>query len=75
MTEQRFQDCLYRLLNAAANGTCDVWGELMWSVVGEQEDVKEVRSFADDDILMSNKGLTIRLVDGSEYQLTIVKSK
>lgn len=47
----------------------------MWSVVGEQEDVKEVRSFADDDILMSNKGLTIRLVDGSEYQLTIVKSK
>jgi len=75
MTEQRFQDCLYILLQAAADGACDDDGELLWPVVGAQEDVQEVRSFADDGVLTNNKGLTVRLVDGTEYQLTIVKSR
>ncbi len=37
--------------------------------------VKEIASFEDAGILTNNRGLVISLTDGSEFQLTIVRSK
>lgn len=76
MTEQRFQDCLYMLLQTIADtAPTDEDGELLWPALKEKDDIQDVRSFADDQVLTNNKGLTVRLADGSEFQLTIVKSK
>lgn len=76
MTEQRFQDYLYMLLQAIADtAPTDEDGELLWPALKESDDIQDVRSFADDQVLTSNKGLTVRLADGTEYQLTIVKSR
>ncbi len=38
-------------------------------------DIQSIESFADRGVLTSNAGLVIRLTDGSEFQITIVKSK
>lgn len=35
----------------------------------------DVRTFEDAGILTNNKGLVVRLPDGSEFQLTIVRSR
>lgn len=76
MTEQRFQDYLYQMLQVIADmAPVDEDGELLWPARSETEDVREVRSFADEGVLTNNKGLVIRLEDGSEFQLTIVRSK
>ena len=76
MTEQRFQDYLYMLLQAIADtAPTDEDGEPLWPAQKESDDIQNVRSFADDQVLTSNKGLTVRLADGTEYQLTIVKSR
>ena len=76
MTEQRFQDYLYMLLQAIADtAPTDEDGELLWPALKESDDIQNVRSFADDQVLTSNKGVTVRLADGTEYQLTIVKSR
>lgn len=66
MTEQRFQDVMYILLEAVSFGNHDDW---------DGDPIKEVRSFADLDLSHSSKGLVVRMKDGSEFQLTIVKSK
>ena len=41
----------------------------------ETSDVSDVRTFEESGIMTRNKGLVIRLDDGSEFQLTIVKSR
>ena len=64
------------LLQAIADtAPTDEDGELLWPALKESDDIQDVRSFADDQVLTSNKGLTVRLADGTEYQLTIVKSR
>jgi hypothetical protein len=35
----------------------------------------EVRCFAADGVLTNNAGFTVRLQDGSEFQVTVVKSR
>lgn len=40
----------------------------------EPEKVISVRSFEEAMLLTSNAGVVIRLEDGSEYQVTVVKS-
>lgn len=76
MKEQRFQDYLYQLLQTIADvGPVDSEdGELLWPARNESEDIQEVRSFADEGVMTYNKGLVVRLQDGSAFQLTIVKS-
>jgi hypothetical protein len=64
MTEQRFQDHLYYFIQDATMDE-DLDGQK----------VTYVRSFADMEIMTNNKGLVIELEDGSEFQLTIVRSK
>lgn len=68
MNEQRFQDCLYILLESVADG-----GDA--AVDWDGRPISEVRSYVDEGVLTNNKGLVIRLENGSEFQITIVKSK
>jgi len=42
---------------------------------GECIEIKEVQTFDFAGLLTKNKGLVVKLKDGSEFQLTIVKSK
>lgn len=49
--------------------------ELLDVLLESNEEVKSVSSFKDNGVLTSNKGLVVRLKDGTEIQLTIVKSK
>jgi hypothetical protein len=39
------------------------------------EYLRDVRSFAADGVMTNNAGFTIRLEDGSEYQVTVVQSR
>lgn len=41
----------------------------------EEVMVRDVQSFEAAGVLTNNKGLVIRMEDGSEYQIQIVKSK
>lgn len=76
MNEQRFQDCLYILLETiAVSNPIDEEEEDLWPAIGEGDFIKSVRSFADVGMLTKNLGLVVKLEDGSEFQLTIVKSK
>ena len=76
MTEQRFQDCLYMLLESISdNDFADEDGDSLWPIFTSSDNISEVRSFDDEGMLTNNKGLVVRLKRGSEFQLTIVKSK
>lgn len=44
-------------------------------ITDEMDDVARVSSFEDQGIMTNNAGLVIRMADGSEFQLTIVKSR
>jgi hypothetical protein len=37
--------------------------------------VRQVRTFGADSVLTTNRGVTVALSDGTEFQLTIVKSR
>ena len=76
MNEQRFQDCLYILLQSISdNNFADEDGDTLWPILTGSDNISQVRSFDDEGMLTSNKGLVINLKDGSEFQLTIVKRK
>ena len=40
-----------------------------------EEEVRRVRTFEEEGLLTENRGLVLRMVDGSEFQITIVKSR
>lgn len=76
MTEQRFQDCLYILLQSiSVNNFADEDGDTLWPILTAADNISHVSSFADEGMLTNNKGVVVKLKDGSEFQLTIVKSK
>ena len=41
----------------------------------ENNQIKSIKSFQDAIILTSNKGLIIKMNDGSEFQITIIQSR
>ncbi len=64
MDEYKMQDLLENAL----------WG--MGEIVLEDEErIRSIRSFEEVMLLTSNKGLVVQLVDGSEFQVTIVQTK
>ena len=66
MTEAEFTDALAELLDAASNpseGLAPEWRDA------------RVCSFREAGLLTSNAGLVVRLADGSEWQLTVVRSR
>ena len=52
-------------MEAVSFGNHDDW---------DGEPISQVRSFVDMDILSDNKGLVVKLKDGSKFQLTINRS-
>lgn len=42
---------------------------------GSALDITRVRSYNETGLMTQNRGLVLRMSDGSEYQLTIVKSR
>ena len=72
MTEQRIQDLLYMTLESIADTGS---AEELWGVQPESSPIKSVRSFDDLGMGAKNLGLVVSLKDGSQFQLTIVKSK
>ena len=42
---------------------------------GDEETIRSIVTFADAGVLTSNSGLVVRLADGSEYQITVVRSR
>ena len=63
--DEQLQECLRKLLH----------GESYEDVITDELEGLQVRSFAKAGVLTWNKGLVITLADGSEYQLTIVRSR
>ncbi|MDP9411164.1 MAG: hypothetical protein M3P70_11810 [Actinomycetota bacterium] len=49
--------------------------ELADELADDEVAVERVVTFADDGVLTDNRGLVLRLSDGSEFQLTIVRSR
>jgi hypothetical protein len=53
--------------------------ELLADLLLDDEDLaagrRDVRSFEDSGLLTRNEGLVVRMEDGSEFQVTIVKSR
>ena len=69
MGEYEVQDGIRILLD-------EQWDEMVADNFSEEfSSLENVSTFEESGILTTNKGLVIRLADGSEYQLTIVKSK
>ena len=42
---------------------------------GDEETIRSLITFADAGVLTSNSGLVVRMADGSEYQITVVRSR
>ncbi len=63
--DEQLQECLRKLL----------LGEAYEDVITDELEDLLMRSFAEAGVLTCNKGLVITLADGSEYQLTIVRSR
>lgn len=65
MTEQRFQDALYILLQSISNNGNENWDGVP---------IVRVHSFEDlntGEKLLETKGLVISLMNGSDFELTI----
>lgn len=62
MTEQEFVDLLREVLAETEE-------------TDEGQEVKYTSTFSDAGLMTSNDGLVVRLADGSEFQVTVVKSR
>lgn len=60
MTEATFRE----LLEAALYSSDELGGE-----------VEDTRSYSDAGLMTMNEGLVVRLLDGSEFQLQVVRSR
>ena len=72
MDEFELQQHLQDLLDQAAGADPD---DASVDLPRELCDLRRVVTFRDAGLLTSNAGLILRTADGSEYQLTIVRSK
>jgi len=65
MTEQGFAACLAAILN----------GEVDVNESFDPDGIEGVASFEDAGVLTMNAGLVVTMDDGTEYQITIVRSR
>jgi len=68
MDEQTLQDNLMSVLDELPEGT-------LQDQDGNEFNVHRTTSFQADGVLTSNRGFTLRMMDGSEFQISIVRSK
>ena len=66
MNEGKFQDALRGLIGIGGLGEPDENG----NAIG----ISSITTFEDGGILTNNKGLTVTLTNGSEFQITIVRN-
>lgn len=72
-TDTTVREALQELIAAAAD-EIDV-ADYLSEEAGAVLDCAETGSFEDLGVLTGNEGLTLRLADGSEFQITIVRSR
>lgn len=65
MNEHEFSDALAQAFHTA---DADQFEELV-------EQVAAARSFAEDGVMTTNAGFTVTLNDGTEFQVTVVRSR
>ena len=73
MNEKDFQDALKALLREVA-----LMDEAAASAVGVPDalvNLRRVRTYEEEGILTQNAGMTVTTADGSEFQITIVRSR
>jgi len=73
MDEQTFQDNLKSLLEALMDLDLDDREEVEGALGTDVFEVSAVSTFAESGVLTNNKGLVVRLGDGSKWQLTLVQ--
>ena len=73
MDENELQDALKTLLEEIA--FMDEEDRENAGLGDDLADVTRVRTFDEEGVLTNNAGLTITTADGSEFQLTIVRSR
>lgn len=64
--------------NLKMNKTLGVFGFesiLLEQLATELEDLEGIRTFLEAGVMTQDAGLVIQMADGSEFQVTIVKSK
>jgi len=49
--------------------------ELLIERLSEQDDAHSITTFEDAGVMTRNKGVVLRMEDGSEFQVTIVRSR
>jgi len=70
MNEQEFQDALRELLEQAAEADLS---EV--NVPRALKKITRVRTLAELGVLTSNAGLVVRTLNGSEFQITVVRNR
>ena len=73
MDEHELQDALKTLLREIALMSEDEAGDA--NVPDDLVNLRRVRTFDEDGVLTQNAGLTVMTADGSEFQVTIVRSR
>ena len=68
MDEKEMQDALIGLIEDEAMSDYFTTGE-------GSCDVRDIETFKDAGVLTLNAGIVLRLMDGSEFQITIVRSR
>ena len=83
LNEKDLQDGLMNVIEALVDARDEMEGDdddialadLARDMVAEIEGITTVATFEDAALLTGNAGLVIRTADGSEFQITIVKSR
>jgi hypothetical protein len=65
MNEEGFVNCLQAVLE----------GELEVNESFDPDGIRSARTFRDLGVMTHNHGLVVRMDDGSEYQVTVVRSR
>lgn len=67
------------MLNTVGDYELSVTGYYVWYDMGgtkhQVSKLKDVQSFEEAGVLTSDAGFVVRLKDGSEFQVTVVKSR
>lgn len=74
MTEERFQEMLQALIDEISYLDETDRQEYSLEDYADLQDA-DTRSFEQSGLLTNNKGIVVSLSDGSEFQLTIIRSK
>ncbi len=75
MDERELQDSLRDLLESVSGMDDEDRADAGLDGLAEPFEDAVTRSFEESGVLTMNAGCTLRMADGSEYQLTVVRSK